>query len=528
MPIAAAYFSKKKLQHLLILTFESFNFGASKNLDNEIHNFKNKSIMKHYILTLFTAVIVAVSITSCSYDQNAEPAMAAKSSVASEGDPFAVTRADIQNVLNGLTAKPACRKMRAKTQSKQYTMSAIIDKMGKPAIYVVNYANNGGFVLVSATKKFTPVLAYSQNGNYSITGNAPDGVRSWQSGMVGTIAAVESLPDDSTGRYVDQWNGYIEKDTTVLSGGDMSKAGDEFNPDDAYNKKIDEFERAGYRVHKIGETSITGDPKIDERLRSEAEYDTYPDYDWQKYAVVIEWTESADETVDNFVKSTWGQGSPITPAVYNNDYNQYCPIIDGKCAYAGCVPVAIGQIMRYYEYPNDLGNWKDMPYDCASTTTAKLLRAIGIGVNAEYSLTGTSASLNDAVNYMNKYFSTQTYNYSFDLVFDNINNKKPVLMTGQLTDTNGKTMSHAFLCSGGSKRTSITYYSLYTFVGMHTYTKAWGPICCDQQYEGYAYINWGWNGWCDGMYTYDNFAIPKEYPKANVTKVVYVSKRTNI
>ena len=71
--------------------------------------------MNGKLLTLITAAIGLACITSCSYDQNAEPAMAAKSSMASEGDPFAVTRADIQNVLNGLTAKPACRKMRAKT-----------------------------------------------------------------------------------------------------------------------------------------------------------------------------------------------------------------------------------------------------------------------------------------------------------------------------------------------------------------------------------------------------------------------------
>ena len=412
--------------------------------------------------------------------------------------------------------------MRAKTQNRQYTVSTIIDKMGKPAIYVVNYANNGGFVLMSATKKFTPVLAYSQSGNYSLTGNVPDGVRTWQSGMVGTIAAVESLPDDSTGRYVDQWNGYVEKDTTVLSGGDISMAGDEFNPDDAYNKKIEEFERAGYRVHKIGETTITGDPKIDEQLRGEAEYDTYPDYDWQKYAVVVEWTESSDETIDNFVKSTWGQGNSEIPASYNNTYNQYCPIIDGKCTLAGCVPVAIGQIMRYYEYPKDLGDWNDMPYGYATSTTAQLLRAIGIGVNAKYSLNGTGATLNSAVNYLNRYFSTQTYSYNFDLIFDNVKDKRPVYLRADVTETNGNESGHAFVCSGGTRRTSITYYSLYTFVGMNTYTKAYGPVCSNQQYEGYVYINWGWFGSYNGMYSFDNFTIPDVLTSVRNIKAVYI------
>lgn len=481
--------------------------------------------MKNYISTLFAAAIGIVCFSSCSYDQSAEPAMAAKSCVAS-ADPFAVTRADIQNVLSGLTAKPACRKMRAKTQSRQYTVSAIIDKMGKPAIYVVNYANNGGFVLVSATKKFTPVLAYSQSGNYSITGNAPDGVRNWQSGMVGTIAAVESLPDDSTGRYVDQWNGYVEKDTTVLSGGDMSMAGDEFNPDDAYNKKIDEFERAGYRVHKIGETSITGDPKIDERLRGEAEYDTYPDYDWQKYAVVVEWTESTDETKPNFIQTIWGQGDYTVLAQYNHTYNQYCPVIDGKCAPAGCLPVAIGQVMKYFETPSDVYDWDEMPNHFATEETARLLRDIGVAIKAKYTSSSTSAPESEGVSYLNRYFSAYRYKkYDFDVAFDHAKNNEPALLVAATTDSVGKKGSHAFLMSGGSRRTSATYFTLFTFTGRYTYDHCYDVSPMYQQYEGYVYLNWGWDGFYNGMYNYDNFAIPGRISSVYDISATYISKK---
>lgn len=74
---------------------------------------------KKLLLSVALTGILGMGFGSCSYDRNSEPA-AAKSVIAAE-DPFAVSRTDIQNVLNGLTAnKPSCRKMRAKTQSKQY------------------------------------------------------------------------------------------------------------------------------------------------------------------------------------------------------------------------------------------------------------------------------------------------------------------------------------------------------------------------------------------------------------------------
>ncbi len=466
--------------------------------------------------------ILGMGMGSCSHDQNYEPSEL-KSNLSIE-DPFAVSRADIQNVLNGLTAnKPSCRKMRAKTQNKQYTIATIIDKLGNPAIYVINYANDGGFVLVSATKKYTPVLAYAQSGSYSIAGVAPEGVRSWQDGIVNAIAAAGSLPSDSTDRYVDQWNGYTQLDTSATAEVNPGIGQEDFDPDKVYQQKEAEFIKAGYIIHHIGDEEITGNQAIDEQLRGEAEYDTYPDYRWQNYAIVLEWTESTDETVGNFMQSKWGQGSSTIPAIYNNDYNQYCPIIDGKCALAGCVPVAIGQIMRYYEYPGNLGDWNDMPYLYATPTTAKLLRAIGDGVNVQYSLEGSGATLSSAVSYLNKYFSTQTYNYSFDVVFNHIKNKEPVYLRADVTDTVGNCSGHAFLCTGGSKRTSVTYYALYTFVGKYTYSKVYGPICMNQQHEGYAYLNWGWSGWYDGMYSSNSFVIPDFLTSVNNIKAVYIS-----
>ena len=46
-----------------------------------------------------------------------------------------------------------------------------------------------------------------------------------------------------------------------------------------------------------------------------------------------------------------------------------------------------------------------------------------------------------------------------------------------------------------------------------------------QQYEGYAYLNWGWDGFYNGMYNYDNFAIPGKITSVYDISATYVSKK---
>lgn len=46
-----------------------------------------------------------------------------------------------------------------RTRGVDYDTSAITDASGNAAIYVVNYKDNQGFLLISATKRYCPVLA---------------------------------------------------------------------------------------------------------------------------------------------------------------------------------------------------------------------------------------------------------------------------------------------------------------------------------------------------------------------------------
>ena len=55
-----------------------------------------------------------------------------------------------------------------RTRGVDYDTSVITDASGNAAIYVVNYKDNQGFLLISATKRYCPVLAYADKGNFDV------------------------------------------------------------------------------------------------------------------------------------------------------------------------------------------------------------------------------------------------------------------------------------------------------------------------------------------------------------------------
>lgn len=99
------------------------------------------------------------------------------------------------------------------TRSSSYEISQIYDDSGNISMYVVNFANDGGFVIVSATKNFNPILAYSETGNYDVNGLMPPGLYQWQSEMSETVNYADELPADSTTVYRNMWSEYLPQET---------------------------------------------------------------------------------------------------------------------------------------------------------------------------------------------------------------------------------------------------------------------------------------------------------------------------
>ncbi|MDO5129542.1 MAG: C10 family peptidase [Prevotellaceae bacterium] len=217
-----------------------------------------------------------------------------------------------------------------------------------------------------------------------------------------------------------------------------------------------------------------------------------------------------NETIDNFVAAKWGQGSP---------YNLYCPKDnnDKRCV-TGCVATAMAMAMNYFKYP-DAGTgmgwysvttevegakpdidtiynvpidgqykWDNMKDTYAPNALAKNLATLmydcGKSIGMEYSANQSAAYQNQvayalaynfgydslSVNYFNRsYLSNKEW---YTIVRNELENRRPIIYGGQDDEDGG----HTFIVTG-----------------INT--------------DGMVYVNWGWDGYCNGWFAIDHLYI---------------------
>lgn len=166
--------------------------------------------------------------------------------------------------------------------------------------------------------------------------------------------------------------------------------------------------------------------------------------------------------------------------------NPYNPYICGH-AYAGCVPVALAQTMRFFEHPASY-NWSTMPNTSGSTATATLIADIWDDIpngSKSYTCSGTGVVHNYNIANLLKYNYSYSYaaqgSYDREQVKQNIYNHKPVILSA----IDGST-GHTWVCEGmNNSKICIDDYIAVSFLSF--------------------YMNWGWGGDYNGLYTYDNF-----------------------
>jgi hypothetical protein len=159
--------------------------------------------------------------------------------------------------------------------------------------------------------------------------------------------------------------------------------------------------------------------------------------------------------------------------------------------YAGCVPIAMAQVMKYYRHPTNY-NWSAMPLDYGTSTTASFISDIQDAIRnvysgePSYSCSGTGVSTStDMGAVLISQFSYSNaikaaYNYS--TVKSNLNYNRPVLLA-----VSNSSSGHMWVCDG--YRTTQYFFD----------------DCTGISYLHFL-INWGWNGGLNnGNFAYNNF-----------------------
>lgn len=215
--------------------------------------------------------------------------------------------------------------------------------------------------------------------------------------------------------------------------------------------------------------------------------------------LLANYTESAREgrvAMTSGLMTVYGMYQPVEPLLGGTEwdqsapYNGACPVVTSENvagteftgnAAAGCVPVAMAQIMRYHKHPSSydwsimLDEHNDGSGKAANDEMARLIHDAGVSVGASYGYFSTSASSSSV-----KPSLVDDFGYSQSMV----------LRHGkQYASSAIDAMVYEEIASGRP-----VYYAASSRTGGHAF------VCDGMDSEGYLHVNWGWGGLSNGYF----------------------------
>lgn len=401
------------------------------------------------------------------------------------------------------------RNSRSKEEKEIKEIIPITDSLGRTMLYVVNYKYDKGYVIFSGNNEYHPVLAYNENGNFYIKKRADySGAYLWLQEQKEAVKNVKSLPDSIRLRNKMAWNHIFDR-TEYSQLSVKKKNSRAVDPDLEYQvgvyieESLQKWSDEGYTIYSYGSGDLAEIPEseadaIRTALEQKAEDRFFGGFDGTVYIRVK--NKVTKEKKGPLLKSTWNQVGT---------YGEYTPN-----GYAGCSAVAVGQIMRYHEYPTSY-NWDAMAYNYPTDVTAQFLYEIGLKENMDYTGSqGSPASINDACSAFRQYgyTSSKVVNHASSTIMSQIRNFWPIYMRGT---TSGEDKGHAWVCDGFDYTCYDYPYevmaidkSTFDYTGKPYYRCIYSYNVMD--YSTYFHMNWGWGG-LDNGYFDDSTLKDKKY-----------------
>ena len=428
-----------------------------------------------------------------------------------EIDSVNVNADEVRNVVESVFPQ-------TKSSNGEYTVETIYDDNQKPLVYVVNRPQNGGFMIISATKNYDPILAYNTTGHFSVGGEKPDGLKMWQEGTLNAVKASDTFRQNVKQNYRRLWRQYEEE---TMANAKISRSPDILTPEESQalnklrqvvEKKKGELAARGYIIYGF-DGSITGDEAKDDEIRDYVKGAIHPEYEkyWKALSFVA-CDHGPDEEVHtgNFLKTKWGQNYP---------FNMSFPMVNGGRALVGCGSVALGQVLRYFEYPKTF-NWSAMPNESATKTTSDFLYDVAKRSKAQFGGNGTSTYFSDTYQALLSYgYTAKIVNYGDVYPLADLLKMRPIIISGVKP---GQNVGHAWICCGCDY---VYYdseeYEIWTYIRRTEFGQMYKFIHGYPMSSTLVYMNWGWNGTDDGYYSYESLT-----PKYNtVYDNRYVERR---
>ncbi len=363
---------------------------------------------------------------------------------------------------------------KAKTLKNRLTVK---DSEGNPAFYIFNYANNEGFVMVSAEYKHEPILAYVDHGEVK-QDTVPAGLMMWIEKTIDNITLLRKGLHDNSKRASEAWAAYIK------------------------SAHIPVPETVKKSLAKLRETGAIN--SFNKAPTTQTEPDPWDPGDPDNPNC----TPVANVTIGPLLSDNvrWGQW-----CTYNELLNSMnCSGCGNSRPPTGCVPTAMAQIIRYWQYPAGY-NYSSMPRDYGNYEVQRLMRDAGQALNMQYSRDykcgSSSADDSDvpaALKSNTFRYSSATYkNYdvgSYLEVQQNLNVGRPVMLGGYSSTFSsiwpfyyiGST-GHEWICDGYKQINTCTASFLYFNMNW-----GWHEIFNTDETDfvgWYSFNNWAVNGY---------------------------------
>ena len=346
----------------------------------------------------------------------------------------------------------------------------IKDNNHNDAIHVVNYSE--GCLLVSATKKYYPILAYLPKGHYNINESNPI-LNLIINDYLDKIAIAKTIESDKT--IVDSWK-LFEQSPPIIQIATKT----DYEYDSMMQYWISLWNQEGVTWHYLNNPPNDMPSDLyDSFCGWAAEYDR-EDYDYMQYSVITEKTYPVSEIVGPLIQTHWHQKYP-----FNSELSDTTRPL-------GCNTIATGQLMKYYEYPSNIP-WGSMPNNTSNYHLSNFLKEL-----KESLLVNNQGS----TFYYLAYIYLQTHGYSASLdshsstsVFSSLTKKQPVFMSGH---ENSIWDGHSWLCDGYLNNNVYTEYKLYAMAidGSMNMEQIDNQTIHNQGYVLF-HMNWGWKNYTE-------------------------------
>ena len=449
----------------------------------------NTRVTSSYSVTLLTILLVAI-VTSCSKDDSVVNKQ--EKYINSHRIPQEIAIKELESFLiddevltKGGNGHRVIKSIECLTERVPSTKSGSDYNGLDTLIYIVNFDNQEGFAVLSADDRISSmIIAVTEKGELH-----PDDFLAAQNmqedslihytdtlGIERTLNRYNSEEDDYYVARRDSSDMIPELIWDYIDGERSGRGGSDYNPG--------ENEGGGNNGGSNSGSNLPG---------------SNGDGNGNNWASQSVWVTR--QNVPMMLQTLWDQEDDVI------EYNRYCPrTLFGKTP-VGCVPVAVGQIMAYHEYPsifpcdNYTINWGAIktvhPYGVDSTyiedddaidMLAHYLKKVGRACNTLYLGPGFSFSLSswarralEGYGYRNV---ENNWHFRKSDIINMLDNGNPVFILAVSGLFNG----HAWVIDGYRYQEKVVPES--------------GSVTGNRTL---LHCNWGWGGYANGYYAYKIF-----------------------